>query len=210
MTNRRLKKAVIPVIYGIVGLCLIVGVFLIEKVISNSTFKENEDFKYVDDTIFDEDIPVVSPEKSIIRPYTDDKVKVLKKFYDYQGEASQQQESILYYENTYLQNSGVTYGGVDSFDVVAIMDGTVIDVKEDQALGKIVEIRHSNDLISVYQSLGQVNVKKDDSVKQGTVIATSGQSNIEKDLKSHLHFELIYKGQTVNPEDYYDKLISEM
>ncbi|UKI27354.1 MAG: M23 family metallopeptidase [Bacilli bacterium] len=85
------------------------------------------------------------------------------------------------------------------------MDGIVISVENNDILGTTVEIRHDNDLISVYQSLSNVNVKKDDKVIQGQIIAKSGLSNIEKDLGNHLHFELYYKGKIVNPEEYYNK-----
>jgi len=110
-----------------------------------------------------------------------------------------------------MQNSGVDYSiGNDSFDVNAILDGTVISVKEDALFGNVVEIRHSNDMISVYQSLGTVNVKKDDVVKQGDVIGTSGLSNIDKELGNHLHFEILHNGQVVNPENYYDKQLKDL
>ena len=119
-------------------------------------------------------------------------------------------EQILYHENTYLQNSGISYGGKDGFDVVAILDGTVIDIKEDSLLGNIVEIEHSNEMISIYSSLSEISVKKGDKIQQGTVLGKSGTNNIAKDLGSHLDLELIIKGQTVNPENYYDKSISEI
>ena len=114
------------------------------------------------------------------------------------------------FENTYLQNTGVIYGCNDTFDVVSILDGTVIDVKEDNLLGKIVEVKHSNDMISIYQSLSEVLVKKDDIIKQGDVIGKSGTSNMFRDIGNHLYFELIYKGKNVNPEEYYDKKIEEL
>ena len=81
----------------------------------------------------------------------------------------------------------------------------VISVENNDILGTTVEIRHNNDLISVYQSLSNVGVKKYDKVIQGQIIAKSGLSNIEKDLGNHLHFELYYKGKIVNPEEYYNK-----
>ena len=37
---------------------------------------------------------------------------------DYKSEAENQEKSLIYYENTYLQNSGVSYGREASFDVV--------------------------------------------------------------------------------------------
>lgn len=212
MTNRRLKK---PVLYGIYvsTVFLILGaIFLIEGALSKASFKESNDERptYVSDTIFSEDIPVVGEETKIIRPYTDTEIKVVKNYYDYQGSSETQVDSILYHENTYLQNSGVSYGGKENFDVVAILDGTVIDIKEDALLGNIVQIEHSNEMISIYSSLSEVNVKKGDTIKQGIVLGKSGTNNIAKDLGSHLDLELIIKGQTVNPESYYDKSVSEI
>ncbi len=212
MTNRRLKK---PVLYGIyVSIVFLVlgAIFLIEGTLSKDSFKDNNDERptYVSDTIFSEDIPVVGEETKIIRPYTDTEIKVVKSYYDYQGSSEAQVNSILFHENTYLQNSGVSYGGKENFDVVAILDGTVTDIKEDSLLGNIVEIEHSNEMISIYSSLSEVNVKKGDVIKQGIVIGKSGTNNIAKDLGSHLDLELIIKGQTVNPENYYDKSVSEI
>ena len=213
MTHRKLKKSAEYMIYGIMILVVLGTIFLIERSASPAQFKDDEDDQapYVTKTILEDDVPVVSTTETIIRPYTNDQVKVLKGFYDYQAEASEQENALLYYENTYLQNSGVSYGGVeDGFDVVSILDGTVISVKEDSVVGNVVQIRYGNDIIGVYQSLGEVAVKENDTVKQGQIIGKSGNSNISKDLNSHLHFELIIKGQLVDPELYYDKNVNEL
>ena len=125
-------------------------------------------------------------------------------------EADKQKDAIIYYENTYMQNSGVDYKSEEVFDVVSILDGTVIEVKEDAILGNVVQIKHTNDIISVYQSLSEVDVKKDDKILAGQIIGKSGQSNINKDIGNHLHFELYYQGQIVNPEEYYDKNVEDL
>lgn len=109
-----------------------------------------------------------------------------------------------------MQNSGIDYKGSVAFDVVAILDGTVTSVKQDNILGTTVEIRHKNDLISIYQSLNEITVKENDTVLQGQIIGKSGKNNISKDLEDHLHFELYYKGALVNPEEYYGKKIEEL
>lgn len=210
MKKYKLKKPAVVAIYGLSIIAFLGTMFVLEK----SFFEQDlskDDYDYVSQTIFDEDVPVVNTSATIIRPYTDTEVKIIKDFYDYQADSEKQKNSIIYYESTYLQNSGVSYGGKEeSFDVVAVLDGTVVDVKTDNTLGNIVEIRHSNDIISVYQSLSEVALKKDDEIKQGTIIGKSGTSNISKDLNNHLHFELIIKGQTVNPENYYDKKVDEL
>ena len=85
----------------------------------------------------------------------------------------------------------------------AILDGTVKNIKEDSLMGNIVEIEHTNNLTTVYQSLGEVKVKVGDKVKQGDIIATSGQNKIATDTSNALHFEVFYKGEVFNPEEFY-------
>ena len=109
-------------------------------------------------TIFDNEVPVVASGTQIIRPYKATDVEIAKNYYDYKADADTQKKALLYYEDTYLQNSGVEYKGSDNFDVVSILNGTVISIKNDNILGNVVEVRHDNDMISVYQSLSDVKV----------------------------------------------------
>lgn len=209
MKDRKIKKTVIYGVYSLGIVALIGTIYLIESSISKDNFKEDEN-TYVSETIFDDTVPVVADEVKINRPYSDQEIKVIKTYYDYKGDEESQKKSLILYQDTYMQSSGVSYGGKENFDVVSILDGTVVDVKEDKLLGKIVQISHNNEIISVYQSLSQVTVKKDDVIKQGTVIGKSGTANISTDLGNHLYFELIIKGANVNPEQYFDKLVKEI
>ena len=210
MKNRKLKSNIVPIIYGLVAILGIGSAYLIENMLNNAVFKEEDHYGYVSETITEEEVPVVNTEPTLIRPYNDTELKILKNYYDYKADETSQQNALIYHENTYMQNSGIAYGGKDNFDVIAILDGEVVEVKNDKLLGNIVQIKHNEKIISVYQSLSETNVKKGDTIKQGQVIGKSGTSNISKDLGSHLLFELIINGETVNPEDYYDKLVSEI
>ena len=212
MIKRKLKSFVVPVIYSVAIVISIFSMYLVKNIFTKNMDSNKNEVKYVDNEITGVDtvIPVISTSTSIIKPYTNNDVKIVNNFYNYQGDAESQQNSILYYENTYMQNSGVDYAMDSEFDVVSILDGTVIKVEENDILGVIVEIRHTNDLISIYQSLKDVSVKVDDKVVQGQIIAKSGTSNINTSLTNHLHFELYYKGMVVNPEDYYNKLLGDL
>ena len=75
---------------------------------------------------------------------------------------------------------------------------------------KIVEVKHSNDMMSIYQSLSEVTVKKNDVIKQGDIIGKSGKSSISSEMNENLYFELFYKGSNVNPDEYYDKKVEEL
>lgn len=209
MKNRRLKK---PVVYSLcaLGFVMLLGtLYLVESLMTTSSFNGLDD-DYVNETIFGDEVPVVNTPEIIIRPYVDKNIAVLKSYYNYKDEAKNQENSLLFFENTYLQNSGVSYGREDVFEVVSILDGTVTSIIDDKTLGKIVEITHSNDMISIYQSLSEINVTENQEIKQGMIVGKSGTCNLEKDLNNHLHFELIIKGLVVNPEDYYDKKVSEI
>lgn len=211
MKKYRFKKSAVYVMYGL-GFALLIGILVLtDSYLTVDDLKE-PDYYYVTETVLDEedDVPVVNTNTIIIKPYSDQNVKILKNYYDYTAAKEQQENSILYYESTYMQNSAIAYGGVDSFDVVSILDGKVISIKEDELLGNIVEIEHDNKVISVYQSISEVIVKENQAVKQGEVIAKSGESNLNKSLNSHLLFELIIDSKIVNPEEYYNKNINEL
>ncbi len=202
----KLKPFVLPSIYLVLVVSLVATVFLTTK---KQAPVEEEDITYVSESIVEEEVPVINTEVKMIYPYTDTNVKVGKYFYDYQAEEAKQEQSIIYHENTYMQNSGVDFVLDNPFDVVAVLDGTVISVKNDELLGNIVEIQHENDFISVYQSMSEVSVKKDDVVTQGQIIGKTGENKLDANLKNHLHFELFHKGQVVNPENYFEKTLQE-
>ena len=213
MIKRKLKPYVVPALYSLTVIVFILSMYFIERLVNKTTFSvDTNNLEYVDNNILEKHdyLPVISTDVNIVRPYVNNKVYVAKGFYDYTKEASDQEKSIIYYENTYMQNSGIDYANEEEFDIVSILDGTVIDIKEDKILGTTVEIRHTSDLISVYQSLKDVTVKVNDIVKQGQVIAKSGTSNINPELNNHLHFELYYQGTIVNPEEYYNKSLKEL
>ena len=168
--------------------------------------KVDNNYTYVNDSIIDNSLPVMSEEDVVIRPYRTDKIDIYKKFYD----ENNKEEGIVYYNGTYIQNSGIIYNSTDEFDVVSILDGDVIDVKIDEILGNVIEIKHSNGLISSYSGLKSMNVSKGDKVLQGTIIGKSGEITLDVNLKNALLFEIIKDGKYENPDNYFDKKVKEL
>lgn len=199
-----LKPFVVPTLYAIFALVVIVSLFL-----SIEITEDKENLTYVSSAILDEYVPVVNVEEKVRKPYTDSSVVIANNYYDSEATEEQQQSSILYYENTYIQNTGINYKSDNAFDVISILSGEVIEVEEKELLGKSVTIRHDNNLISVYQSLGEVSVQKGDKVQTGQVIGKSGSCALITESKNNLHFELYVNGTVANPENYYDKAVSE-
>ncbi len=202
----KLKPYVLPSVYVIFVVGLTIGTYFVAKNMKKT--KVNPDYNYVSSIILNQDVPVINETTKIIKPFTSETVEIGKYYYDYKGEAANQEKSLTRHDNTYIQNSGLDYKSQDIFDVVSVLNGTVTKVTEDDLLGKTIEIKHDNEYITVYQSLSEVSVKKGDVITQGQIIGKSGSNEIDKDLGNHLHFEMHLKGTIVNPEEYIDKDIS--
>lgn len=203
----KLKPIAISVIYLVVTISLVVSLMLL----GNEILKVNPPVDYITSSTITEDIkPVINETKTFVKPYKDKGVKILQNFYDYKDKKENQEKSLIMYENTYLQNSGIDYGKEKEFDVLAIYPGVILNVYEDDILGKTIEIQHANNIIATYQCVDNIKVKKDDTVVIGQTIATSGTCNISKNLGKHLHLEISKDGQVINPESIFDKTIEEM
>ena len=203
----KLKPFVLPMIYSVFVLILLVAVFITR---SQFVVEKDDDETYVTGSILDSYVPVINLDVTITRPYTNEDVKIGKDFYSYEDDSNNQTNSIVLYENTYMQNSGIDYVSENTFDVVAILDGEVIEIKNEELLGTVVTIRHDNDIISVYQSLGELSVENGEKVTQGQIIGKSGTSVLNKELNNHLHFELVIQGALKDPENYFDKKLNEI
>ena len=200
MKRLKLKAYVIP------SLLLVLAVLLLLNSVSKTPIEEN--YTYVSNSILEEAIPVMNEKIMIINPYLDQGVTIGKEYYDYKGESSHQEKSIVYYDGTYMQNSGVDFISNNVFEVVSILPGTVTEVKEDDLLGKIVEVKHDK-YVALYQSLSEVSVKKGDTIFQGQPIGKSGTNELDKSIGNHLHFELSYDGNIVNPLDHLNKELKD-
>jgi len=209
--QRKLKKEVVYALYGLAFCFMIAGLFFVEKNSKNNSYNSTKDYDYVTDSIIeDSNIPVVAKSAIIIRPYNAQNVSIVTNYYDMEDDEETQKKSIIYYENTYMPSSGVAYGSDNEFDVISILDGKVSDVREDDTLGNVITIEHENGIVSTYQSIKDILVKKGDEVKQGSPLAKSSKTNLLPDLENTLYFELAINGETVNPEKYFDKSVDEV
>lgn len=195
-----IKNSIIYVLtFALLG-GLITGAFL--------AVKNPKETQPVSTSFKEKTVPVALINK-IIKPFKDDDVEILKNYYDWKNKEDQP-DSLIFYNNTYMQNTGVIYGKNDTFDIISIADGQIIKIEDNELSGKTIEIRHSNDIIGIYHFINDVNLKENDNVKQGTILGKSSISNLVDNTKNQLYFELAIKGELVNPEDYYGKSIDEI
>lgn len=206
----KLKGWVVVSVYLLSLMAILSSLYLLGKTLKNSIYND-ETLSYVYKGIFDDAIPVVKYDTDkIIKPFADDNVKVLKKYYDKDADNSTQEESLIFYQNTYMPNTGILYSNKESFDVVSVLDGTVESVVADEIMGNIVTVKHSNNLTTVYQCLNEVHVITGDLIKQGDVIGTSGINKLESSSENMLLFEVIKGGEYINPDTFYNMKIEEL
>ena len=85
--------------------------------------------------------------------------------------------------------------------VNAVADGTVIYTGWSEEAGYIIQIQHDADIISIYKHNNKLIRNVGDKVKAGTPIALVGNTG-ELSTGSHLHFELWYKGESMDPSKH--------
>ncbi len=206
----KLKSFVFPVLYISLIFTVIVGLYFTSKVLKQSDNNSLKDITYVSKTILDNTIPVISVDDTIANPYTGDNVKIARYFYNLEDDMDRQKESIIYYNDTYMQSSGIDYTSENSFDVISILEGVVIDIKEDELLGKIVEIKHTNELVSSYAGLSEINVSKGENITKEMKIGKSGSNKINESLGNHLHFEVYKNGVNIDPLKVIGKKLGDI
>ena len=85
--------------------------------------------------------------------------------------------------------------------VTSVLDGTVISAGWGDESGYTILIQHPNNIISVYKHNQKLLKKQGDHVSAGATIALVGNTG-SITTGEHLHFELWYKGNAVDPTKY--------
>lgn len=85
--------------------------------------------------------------------------------------------------------------------VKCIADGSVIIASWTQDAGYVIAVQHPGNLISVYKHNAELLKKVGTFVNAGDIISIVGNSGEMTD-GPHLHFELWYNGNSLNPEEF--------
>lgn len=86
--------------------------------------------------------------------------------------------------------------------VDAALDGTVIFTGWTMETGYVIEVQHSNNIVSVYKHNAALLKETGDLVRTGEAIAVVGDSGELYTSGPHLHFEIWYKGSPLDPEKH--------
>lgn len=104
------------------------------------------------------------------------------------------------YKNVSKNHTGIDLAANVGTDIVSSIDGKVIEVSSEGNYGKHLKIESKNDkdIIILYAHCSKILVKKGDNVKKNQVVAKVG--NTGNTTGAHLHFEIRYKDDYINPE----------
>ena len=210
MKTKRLKRFVLPTVYVMVIGVLFISISFLGNILQSKVEYGNMAVSALKDNVTPVGKTDNVVESKIERPYVSSNVSISKSFYDMTDDEAKQQNSLVYYENTYLQYSGVLYSSTSAFDVISAFDGKVTNVSKDEILGNFVEITHNPNLKTIYYSLSEVQVKKDDTVMSGDVLGKSGDNSLNGETENCLLFEVYHNGTAIDPEDFYNMSIEDL
>jgi murein DD-endopeptidase MepM/ murein hydrolase activator NlpD len=95
------------------------------------------------------------------------------------------------------KHKGVDVGVPIGVSVVAMRDGVVTKAGRGTGYGNVIYIKHDDGYETRYAHLNSFNVRAGAKVKQGQVIAKSGNTGVG--TGPHLHFEIRKGGREMNP-----------
>lgn len=193
----------------------ILAFVLVALIIASSTGKPDNETPVVDDIPTEEPDNTVSTdvEEVITLPFSQDlDYTVTRLFYDKTSSSSDQEKALIKYGTTYRTSDGVAYARKDneSFDVLAVLSGKVVEVKNNPLYGTYVVIEHDNDLKTYYYGLQNVEVTEGIEVQQGTKLGVSGTTEIDKEAGNHVFLKIEKNNKKLNPESLIGKKISEI
>ena len=104
---------------------------------------------------------------------------------------------------TSKRHTGMDFACDPGNPIYAVGDGTVIKVAhEGKGYGNHVEIDHGFGYVTRYAHMSRIDVEEGQKVTRGDCIGLSGRSG--RVTGPHLHYEVIYRKDYVNPALYMD------
>jgi len=102
--------------------------------------------------------------------------------------------------DTQNRHFGVDIAATPGQSILSVLDGTVMESSYTAQNGYTIIVFHSGNVVSVYKHCAMPLKEEGDRVKAGEVIGSVPLAGESDNL--HLHFELWYAGQPLDPERY--------
>jgi murein DD-endopeptidase MepM/ murein hydrolase activator NlpD len=107
---------------------------------------------------------------------------------------------------TWRKHEGVDLAAPKGTPVYATGNAVVSQACWRPGYGKLIELNHGFGYKTRYGHLSKIYINAGDSVTRGQVIGEVGNTGVSEG--SHLHYEVRYRGNTVNPIHYFNKDMS--
>ena len=208
MKKRKLKAYVLPTLYLLITISIFTGIILLSSdydfVTKDYNYSTSALDKKVESVIAEEELPT----SEISSPVEDDNAEISIHFYSKNDDDVKQQNSLIYYKNTYLPNTGILYSSDESFNVLNVFNGRVVEIMDDEFFGKCVVIEHTNNVKTYYYGLEEIEVAIGDELTSKAVIGVSKNNEIMNNKKTFL-FEVYYNNKLINPESFIGTKITD-
>lgn len=207
MKKRKLKGFVLPTLYLLITITIFTGIILLGSDYEFAT----KDYDFTTEILDKESLPVISEDETsnvVSSPVEEGKAEVSIHYYNVKGNEDEQKNSLIYYENTYMPNTGVLYTSDEKFNVLNAFDGKVIEIKDDEFFNKCIVIEHDNNLKTYYYGLDDITVAIGDELNTGDMLGTSKNNEIMNNKQSFL-FEVYHNNKLMNPEEFVNTKITD-
>ena len=174
----------------------------------NISFEELDENLSINENSFNElEIVATNQEDSLLRALVEEEDKY--NAFDIQGERF---TTVLFppvkggLSSAFDLNSkhyGVDIVMPENSPVHSISEGIVVFSEWTSATGFVIIIEHLNGLTSIYKHNSSIVKSQGDRVGTGEIIAFTGNTG-ELTTGPHLHFELWYQGEPVDPQSYIE------
>lgn len=101
-----------------------------------------------------------------------------------------------------LKHFGTDIVTKQNANVSAVLAGTVIFTGWTMETGYVIGVQHSGNIVSVYKHNASLLKETGDLVRAGDTISVVGSSGELYTSGPHLHFEIWYKGNSLDPEKH--------
>lgn len=138
--------------------------------------------------------------------------KIVTYYFDVEDDIETQAQSVVFYEGKYYSSKGIDVVADNTdFMVTASASGVVKSKTNDPVYGLTVLIECPNNTVFSYSSLASSSLREGDKVNKGDLVGYAGECAFGSNLKSkHLHFEVFFKNQNINPLTCFNKAIGEI
>lgn len=97
-------------------------------------------------------------------------------------------------------HNGLDIAVAEGTDVVAVKSGTVTEVRTSATYGKLLQYETKDGYRVMYAHLSDILVRKGDEIKQGQIVAKSGNTGLS--TGPHLHYSLWKDDELLDPMKY--------